>query len=95
MNITISEAAVQWYENELFVEDGDEVRFFVRYGGVGGLVPGFSLGIKVEPAENIHASTIVHGITFYVTEDDAWYFDDNNLEVVYDDQLEEPQFNYV
>lgn len=33
MNITINEDALNWYKEELDLESGDQVRFFVRYGG--------------------------------------------------------------
>lgn len=33
MNMTINEDALNWYKEELDLESGDQVRFFVRYGG--------------------------------------------------------------
>ena len=94
MEITITEAATDWYERELDVETGDALRFFVRYGGVGGRIPGFSLGIATEQPDSILTSTVVNGITYFIDTVDAWYFENNDLMIEFDEQLDEPQFTY-
>lgn len=33
VNLKINEEALKWYKNELDLKEGDQVRFFVRYGG--------------------------------------------------------------
>jgi len=95
LELHVTEKAVEWYKEELLVDEGMTIRFFVRYGGVGGLVPGFSIGVKVEEENQPHVSVVVDGITFFVSEEDAWYFDGKDLHVTYDEQLEEPQFTYL
>jgi len=90
----ISEAAAKWYKEELDLEEQDTVRFFVRYGGVGGRIPGFSLGVSVVPPKQIHTSTTVNNLQFYIEEEDAWYFDKHDLVITFDEQLDEPQFTY-
>lgn len=94
MEIKITDDATDWYERELEVKAGDSIRFFVRYGGVGGRIPGFSLGINLEQPNTVHASISINGITYYIEEADAWYFDENNLMVHLDEKLQEPQFTY-
>lgn len=94
MKLTITDEAAQWYKEELELEDGDYLRFFVRYGGVGGLIPGFSLGVNTSSPEEIHASTIVKNITFYIDGSDVWYFEGKNLHVHLDDVTAEPIFAY-
>ncbi|MCY8539986.1 hypothetical protein MOD23_22060, partial [Bacillus haynesii] len=32
MNLKINEKALKWYKDELDLKEGDQVRFFVRYG---------------------------------------------------------------
>lgn len=94
MKLTVTEEAANWYENELDIEGKSPLRFYVRYGGVGGLQPGFSLAIKLEePAEPI-AETTVGNIRFFVEADDEWYFDDHSLTVELDEKWNEPHFNY-
>ncbi|MBH0229428.1 HesB/YadR/YfhF family protein [Halobacillus yeomjeoni] len=94
MDLTVTEQAAQWYEEELEINKETHLRFYVRYGGVGGLQPGFSLAIKLEePAEPV-AQTTVGKITFFVEEDDEWYFDNHSLKVEFDEKWKEPAFNY-
>jgi len=94
MEIKITEKATAWYERELDVEAGDALRFFVRYGGVGGRIPGFSLGINTEQPNVIYSSTSLNGITYFIEEMDAWYFEGYDLMIELDEQLQEPQFTY-
>lgn len=94
MKIIISEEAAEWYKNELDLSGRAYVRFHVRYGGVGGNVPGFSLGISVESPKDIHSETTVNDVTFFVEEEDTWYFEDKNLVITLDKTLNEPQFTY-
>jgi len=94
MKIIIEEKAARWYKDELQLSAPAYIRFTVRYGGMGGNIPGFSLGISSEKPEQVHTSTEVNDITFYVEENDAWYFEDKNLVVSFDEELDEPQFTY-
>lgn len=94
MEIIVSEEAANWYKEELELEPNSNVRFFVRYGGVGGRIPGFSLGVNIESPELLHTSTTINELTFFIEEEDAWYFENHNLIVTLDEKLEEPQFMY-
>lgn len=93
MEIQISEEAVNWYKEEFDVESA-AFRFFVRYGGVGDLIPGFSLGVNMESPNNPAVSTTVNGIRFFIEEADCWYFDNKNLNITLDEKQLEPQFAY-
>jgi len=94
MKITLTDKVSNWFEEELDVAAGDSIRFFVRYGGIGGRIPGFSLGITIETPDNIHASTSKNGVTYYIEEADEWYFEGEDLNVQFNEQLKEPQFSY-
>lgn len=73
MKITITEAAIRFYQSEMNLSEGDELYLFVRVGGVGS--GGFSVGIqKGAPEIDAHKHTRA-GIHLYITEEDAWYFD--------------------
>src|SRR5699024_12189801 len=65
MNIHVTKDAAAWYKNEYDI-DTASIRFFVRYGGLGGNVPGFSLGVHLEEPLNTHTSIKVNGILFFV-----------------------------
>lgn len=94
MKIEINEKAAEWYKKELHLEDGSFVRFFPRYGGVGGNIPGFSIGINVNKPVDLQTKTVSKGITFYVEKEDEWYFEKKNLIIDYDTKLKEPRFIY-
>lgn len=93
MNIQVSEKAAEWYKDEYNVEEA-AFRFFVRYGGMGGHIPGFSLGINLENPVKMHTSTTINGLQFFVEESDVWYFEDKDLFITFDEQQNEPHFAY-
>ncbi|CDQ19620.1 Uncharacterized protein YneR [Halobacillus karajensis] len=94
MNLTVTEEAAKWYEEELDIDQKTDLRFYVRYGGVGGLQPGFSLAIKLEEATEPIAETTTGNIHFFIEADDEWYFDNHSLEVSFDSKWKEPAFKY-
>lgn len=95
MKLKINDRAADWYKSELKEVKTNYVRFFPRYGGVGGLIPGFSIGINFDEPENILASFETNGITFFIEQSDAWYFEGKTeLTVEFDEKMNEPQFNY-
>ena len=94
MKIIIDEQSVAWYREELDLGDGDSIRFFPRYGEYSPIQSGFSLGISPEPAKEAKALTEKGGLSFFVEEDDLWYFDGHDLEVQFDEKKAEPAFHY-
>lgn len=90
----MTDEAFSWYKDELDLKEQTSIRFFVRYGGIGGQVPGFSLGISEAEPENLHTSTNMNGIIFFIEEDDLWYFEGKDLIITLDEQLQEPRFTY-
>lgn len=95
MKLTVTEQAAQWYKDELDITDGTHIRFYVRYGGIGGIVPGFSLGVNTDKPQTIYTSTESENITFYVEDTDSWYFDGKeSLNVDIDEKSLEPIFSY-
>lgn len=92
MNMTISKEAAAWFEQEMDVASGDEVQFFVRYGGDANFQKGFSLGLTVKEAEDAAVEVTEKGIRFYVERKDIWYFDDTDFHVDYDQEKEEITF---
>lgn len=95
MNVKIDETALNWYKDELELNEGDHVKFFVRYGGCSAVQQGFSLGVSKDEPEQIGVSTIIDGITFFIEEKDVWYFDDHDLVVGFSTTLKEPEFQYL
>lgn len=91
MNLSISHEAAKWYKEEFETDEGTHLRFYVRYG-FGGQVPGFSVAVSRDTPDDIYASASVEGITFFIENKDAWYFDGQDLTIQLNDQ--EPEFIY-
>src|SRR5690625_3324405 len=95
VKLNISDKAVNWYKDELKTANTKYVRFFPRYGGVGGIIAGFSIGINFDRPENILASYENDGMIFFIEQSDAWYFEGKSkLNIEFDEKLGEPQFIY-
>lgn len=90
----MSEKAFEWYKNELNLESGDHIKFHVRYGGCSTVQKGFSLGIIKEDPDQPIAQIVKDGITFFVEDKEAWYFDGHDLHIEFNDDLNEPTFDY-
>jgi uncharacterized protein YneR len=95
MKLTIDNQSASWYINELDLKQGDYMRFYVRYGGHGAVLAGFSLGVSKDEPEDVGISVTLNGITFFVEERDLWYFDGHNLDIQYNEKYLEPEFHYI
>lgn len=93
MNLSVTEEIAKWYKEELEIQTPAYIRFFPRYG-FGGHIPGFSIGINQDPPQDIHAKTEVGDIIFFIEHEDAWYFNNIDLKVAYNEKLQEPQYSY-
>ncbi|WP_246939562.1 HesB/YadR/YfhF family protein [Bacillus pinisoli] len=94
MKLTIDEKAASWYIDELHLKQGDYLRFYVRYGGHGTVLAGFSLGVSKDAPEEIGNSVTIKGIHFFIEERDLWYFDGHNLHIQFNENYLEPEFMY-
>ncbi|GAA5416043.1 hypothetical protein Pryu01_01075 [Paraliobacillus ryukyuensis] len=93
MELSITQPAANWFISEMDLSEGDFVRFFVRYGGHGGVHKGFSLGISTNNTPNDPATQVVkQGITFYVEKSDAWYFEGMNFHIKYSRKFDDIDF---
>jgi uncharacterized protein YneR len=94
MNISITDEALKWFKDEMNIEEGDFIRFYVRYGGSSPLHDSFSLGVNKEDPIDIGTKTEVDGTTFFVEENDIWFFSDHDLHVNYNEKLDELAYEY-
>jgi len=93
MKITITDDAINWFENEMNIKAGDTVRFFARYGGNSTIHTGYSLGVTKEKPIDIGESTTINNVVYFINETDLWYFKDYNLNVTLN-EMNELQFGY-
>jgi uncharacterized protein YneR len=94
MKIHLSDRAKQWFKDEMDVEKGDYIKFYVRYGGSSPLHDSFSLGVTKEEPITVGEKVEVDGITYFVEEKDLWFFDGHDLHVEFDETLDEPKYEY-
>ncbi|MDC3416948.1 HesB/YadR/YfhF family protein [Aquibacillus salsiterrae] len=92
MKMTITQPAAKWFVDELSLNEGDYVRFLVRYGGHGGIHKGFSLAISNDKPNDPAIHTEALGITFYVENSDIWYFDDKDFHIKYSRKYDEIEY---
>lgn len=92
MKLTVTSKAVDWFRQEWGCQEGDMIRFFVRYGGVSTVQDSFSMGISKEQPNEIGLSAIVDGITFYMEQDELWYINGKDLTVDYKPETDEVDF---
>lgn len=82
MSFEVSKEAAEWYKNEMDLEKGDYVQYYLQiYGGIPTTHPNYSLGMSVGKDGDIAVQDVVEGITFYFKADDAWLFNEYDLEV--------------
>ncbi|SHM51833.1 HesB/YadR/YfhF family protein [Gracilibacillus kekensis] len=95
MEIKISDKALEWFKNEVEVNNGDTVKFQAKYGGYSPIHEGFSLAFSLnEPLKDTITSKEKDGITFFIDGTDAWYFEGYNLIVNYDEKIDEVAYDY-
>ena len=96
MKITVTDTAMNWFKEDVQLSEGDMVKFYVRIYGTSTIQENYSLGFEIDSdIKSDSVSTEKDGITFYVYEEDLWFFKDKNLHVDYDDDKDEVVFDYV
>ncbi|ADU30472.1 HesB/YadR/YfhF family protein [Evansella cellulosilytica] len=88
MDIYITDKAVNFYKNEMKLEDGAYVTLFVRVGGIGS--GGFSVGMKRGKPDLDFETLLFNNVYFCIHTDERWYFD--GMKIDYDDDFDEMIF---
>ncbi|WP_251551027.1 HesB/YadR/YfhF family protein [Neobacillus muris] len=95
MEIVISEQAIKWFKEEVGLQSGDKIRFYVKIYGSSPVQDGYTLAFTKEDPLDIAVSTEAEGILFFIEEADLWFFDGHNLHVNYHEQEDELEYNYI
>lgn len=94
MEIKLSKEAIEWFQKEMEVENGDYIRFYARYGGSSPFHEGFSLGMNREQPHEMGIETVIHDIHFYIEKADEWFFNEHHLVVDVDVTNDELSYSY-
>ena len=91
----ISQEAAQWFKEEMGLESGDYIQFFVKiYGGIPTAHPNYFLGVSVGESSDIAAKNVVEGITFFFNERDSWFLDEFNMKVTKNNEIGEVDYEF-
>lgn len=95
MELEITPQAIDWFKEELLLDEGDSIRIYGKYGGATNVHVGFSTGIEVTSPNQPMLEKKIEGITFFTEESDEWFFAGYTLEITLDDNTNEPKYTYV
>lgn len=95
MNIILTNEALNWFKEEMEVDQDDYIRFYARYGGSSPFHEGFSLGMNRETPHEIGVETEVDGVHFYIEKSDEWFFNEHDLHVSLNEQIDELTYEYI
>lgn len=95
MKIVVTEAAARWFKNDFNIDKNEKVKFYARIYGSSPVQENFALGFDKETDPNNEAvHTEVNGVSFYIEDEDVWFFDGHDLHVHYDKEEDELIFDY-
>lgn len=98
MKITLSEKAIDWFENEYPLDEGEGVRFFGKTYGQTEVHEGFSVGIQTDHPDQ-HDEILGHAEIndrhYFVANEDKWFFSGYDLEIDLDDKYGEPDYHFI
>ncbi len=96
MKIKISERALEWFKEEVGLEQGDKIRFYSQIYGTSPVREGYALAFTVDnDSKEAAVQTVADDITFYVNETDIWFFDGHDLYVEYNEGKDEVEYKYI
>lgn len=76
MMISIDEKASTWFKKEFDFDKPFCIRMFPIYAGLGQKNKGYSLAFSAEAPTNTGFEKEIDGITFYVEDNDVWFFEE-------------------
>ncbi|MBO1308703.1 iron-sulfur cluster biosynthesis protein [Enterococcus sp. 669A] len=94
MKLTVTPAAQKWFKEEIVVNEGQGIKFYGKVYGKTQVHDGFSVGMSVDTPEKPLITENVGDMLFFVEEADEWFFKRYDLVVDYDDNLDEPKYEF-
>lgn len=94
MFISIDERATSWFTTEFDFNYPFSIRMFPQYAGFGQKNKGYSLAFSLETPTTAGYTKVVNGITFFVEENDVWFFEDIETYLTVDDFINELKVTY-
>lgn len=95
MKLTITPRAQQWFKDEVGVTSDSGIRFYGKIYGKTDVHEGFSIAMSVEAPDQPLVKEVIDGITYFIEETDDWFFKGYDLLVDYDEDKDEPKYNFA
>lgn len=96
MKLFVEEKCAQWFGEEIGFRPQAGIRFKTKIYASSPIMEGFGIAIEsVEPQAPIAQYQAENGLLFFVEEQDAWFFQDYDLEVHLDSHFKEPVYTYL
>ncbi|MBM7689328.1 iron-sulfur cluster biosynthesis protein [Enterococcus ureilyticus] len=95
MKLTITPRAQQWFKEEVGVTSDSGIRFYGKIYGKTDVHEGFSIAMSVEAPDQPLVKEEIEGITYFIEETDDWFFKGYDLLVDYDEDKDEPKYNFA
>lgn len=97
MKLTLTDTAIEWFENEYPLAEGESIRFFGKTYGKTEVHDGFSVGIKMsDPNKHkLLGSFEENGRIYFASTDDEWFFNRYDFEVDFDIESETPIYHFT
>ncbi|GGH80898.1 uncharacterized protein YneR [Pullulanibacillus pueri] len=96
MKIVVSDQAFEWFKDEVGLETGDAVQFYSQIYGSSPVQEKFSLAFTVNnELTDVAAKTEKDGLSFFVKDNDVWFFDGHDLYIEYNQEHEEIEYKYI
>ncbi len=94
MLISIDEKATTWFTREFEFNKPFSIRMYPQYAGFGQKNKGYTLAFSAETPTNEGYTTKINGITFFVEDNDVWFFKDTETYLSVDELIDELQVTF-
>lgn len=95
MRLTITDSAYQWFKEELDTPKDEGIRIYGKYGGSTAVHTNVSVGLEIAQPRQPMVTEKLGELTFFIEEDDEWFFHGYDLIVDYDSASDEPIYQFV
>lgn len=94
MKLTITPKAQEWFKREIVLAEGQGIKFYGKVYGKTQVHDGFSVGMAVDVPENPLVKETYEDQLYFIEEADDWFFKGYSLIVDYDEELDEPKYEF-
>ncbi|WP_421016583.1 HesB/YadR/YfhF family protein [Furfurilactobacillus cerevisiae] len=96
MQITVTDAASKWFQDEVGLKPGDGMKFYGKVYGKTPIHDGFSMAmVPDKDPDRPVGETEKDGIKYFVNYGDAWLFAGYDFVIDFDKKNDEPKYEYV